>query len=187
MWTNKETKNCLCNINGYSTNILEFNSISKSIFNGGGNLVCCILYTTAILLAYGEIVHHLQLLLIILLLHSWLYKGMFGIKWFLCKKSQLINEIITFLLLNILKQRDDTVFSALVDNLWSAYSEKGSILEKKNQASVAGSEETKMGGLPYVFTDIMTYFTMLVGIYFPSVTGSSNYFSCLRRCVPIPE
>ncbi|XP_068854654.1 solute carrier family 12 member 7-like [Aphelocoma coerulescens] len=28
-----------------------------------------------------------------------------------------------------------------------------------------------MGGLPYVFTDIMTYFTMLVGIYFPSVTG----------------
>ncbi|KAK2511365.1 Slc12a7 [Columba guinea] len=59
----------------------------------------------------------------------------------------------------------------LTDNLWSAYSEKGSILEKKNQASVAGSEETKMGGLPYVFTDIMTYFTMLVGIYFPSVTG----------------
>ncbi|XP_071660776.1 solute carrier family 12 member 7 isoform X3 [Patagioenas fasciata] len=59
----------------------------------------------------------------------------------------------------------------LTDNLWSAYSEKGSLLEKKNQASVAGSEETKMGGLPYVFTDIMTYFTMLVGIYFPSVTG----------------
>lgn len=96
---------------------------------------------------------------------------------FLCKKSHLINKIITFLLLNILKQRDDAVFSALVDNLWSAYSEKGSILEKKNQASVAGSEETKMGGLPYVFTDIMTYFTMLVGIYFPSVTGRYNYFS----------
>lgn len=105
----------------------------------------------------------------------------------MCKKSHLINEIITFLLLNILKQRDDTVFSALVDNLWSAYSEKGSILEKKNQASVAGSEETKIGGLPYVFTDIMTYFTMLVGIYFPSVTGRYNCFSCLRRCVPIPE
>ncbi|XP_068860937.1 solute carrier family 12 member 7-like [Aphelocoma coerulescens] len=57
------------------------------------------------------------------------------------------------------------------DNLWSAYSEKGSIVEKKDQPSVAGSEESKMGGLPYVFTDIMTYFTMLVGIYFPSVTG----------------
>ncbi|XP_050827335.1 solute carrier family 12 member 7 isoform X3 [Serinus canaria] len=59
----------------------------------------------------------------------------------------------------------------LTDNLWSAYSEKGSIVEKKNQPSVAGSEESKMGGLPYVFTDITTYFTMLVGIYFPSVTG----------------
>ncbi|NXY86989.1 S12A7 protein, partial [Alcedo cyanopectus] len=59
----------------------------------------------------------------------------------------------------------------LIDNLWSTYSEKGSIVEKKDQPSVAGSEEAKMGGLPYVFTDIMTYFTMLVGIYFPSVTG----------------
>ncbi|XP_074755924.1 solute carrier family 12 member 7-like isoform X2 [Athene noctua] len=59
----------------------------------------------------------------------------------------------------------------LTDNLWSTYSEKGSIVEKKHQPSVAGSEETKLGGLPYVFTDIMTYFTMLVGIYFPSVTG----------------
>ncbi|XP_017677819.1 PREDICTED: solute carrier family 12 member 7-like isoform X3 [Lepidothrix coronata] len=59
----------------------------------------------------------------------------------------------------------------LTDNLWSTYSEKGSIVEKKDQPSIAGSEETKIGGLPYVFTDIMTYFTMLVGIYFPSVTG----------------
>uniref|UniRef100_A0A493TGW1 Solute carrier family 12 member 7 n=1 Tax=Anas platyrhynchos platyrhynchos TaxID=8840 RepID=A0A493TGW1_ANAPP len=59
----------------------------------------------------------------------------------------------------------------LIDNLWSAYSEKGSIVEKKNQPSVSGSEDVKIGGRPYVFTDIMTYFTMLVGIYFPSVTG----------------
>ncbi|NXE27097.1 S12A7 protein, partial [Ardeotis kori] len=59
----------------------------------------------------------------------------------------------------------------LTDNLWSTYSEKGSIVEKKGQPSVPGSEETKMSALPYVFTDIMTYFTMLVGIYFPSVTG----------------
>ncbi|NXA56647.1 S12A7 protein, partial [Nothocercus julius] len=59
----------------------------------------------------------------------------------------------------------------LIDNLWSAYSEMGSIVEKKGQPSVARTEDTKAGGLPYVFTDIMTYFTMLVGIYFPSVTG----------------
>ncbi|KAM9166567.1 solute carrier family 12 member 7 isoform 5-T6 [Pangshura tecta] len=59
----------------------------------------------------------------------------------------------------------------LIDNLWSAYTDKGSIIEKKGHPSVTGTEEIKVGGLPYVFTDIMTYFTMLVGIYFPSVTG----------------
>uniref|UniRef100_A0A8C0GTM5 Amino acid permease/ SLC12A domain-containing protein n=1 Tax=Chelonoidis abingdonii TaxID=106734 RepID=A0A8C0GTM5_CHEAB len=59
----------------------------------------------------------------------------------------------------------------LIDNLWSAYTDKGSIIEKKGHPSITGTEETKIGGLPYVFTDIMTYFTMLVGIYFPSVTG----------------
>ncbi|XP_035172128.1 solute carrier family 12 member 7-like [Oxyura jamaicensis] len=64
----------------------------------------------------------------------------------------------------------------LIDNLWSAYSEKGSIVEKKDQPSVSGSEDIKIGGRPYVFTDIMTYFTVLVGIYFPSVTGRYTYF-----------
>uniref|UniRef100_A0A452RK40 Solute carrier family 12 member 7 n=1 Tax=Ursus americanus TaxID=9643 RepID=A0A452RK40_URSAM len=34
-----------------------------------------------------------------------------------------------------------------------------------------GEQESRASGLPYVLTDIMTYFTMLVGIYFPSVTG----------------
>uniref|UniRef100_A0A8B9N0P9 Amino acid permease/ SLC12A domain-containing protein n=1 Tax=Accipiter nisus TaxID=211598 RepID=A0A8B9N0P9_9AVES len=71
----------------------------------------------------------------------------------------------------------------LADNLWSAYSEKGSIVEKKDQPSVAGSEDTKMGGLPYVFTDIMTYFTMLVGIYFPSVTDAYLYNIIIFKCV----
>lgn len=106
--------------------------------------------------------------------------------WFFCKKSHLIHKTIVFSLLDILKQRDDSgscfLPPCLVDNLWSAYSEKGSIVEKKGQPSVAGSEDTKMGGLPYVFTDIMTYFTMLVGIYFPSVTGRYNYFSWVRMC-----
>lgn len=64
----------------------------------------------------------------------------------------------------------------LVDNLWSTYSEKGSIVEKKSQPSISGSEDIKMGGRPYVFTDIMTYFTVLVGIYFPSVTGRLKLF-----------
>ncbi|XP_029445784.1 solute carrier family 12 member 7 isoform X2 [Rhinatrema bivittatum] len=38
-------------------------------------------------------------------------------------------------------------------------------------SGVISGEETKVLGLPYVLTDIATYFTLLVGIYFPSVTG----------------
>ncbi|XP_054434327.1 solute carrier family 12 member 7 isoform X1 [Pteronotus mesoamericanus] len=59
----------------------------------------------------------------------------------------------------------------LLDNLWSAYSDKGAFVEKKSTPSVPVSEESRSSRLPYVLTDIMTYFTMLVGIYFPSVTG----------------
>lgn len=59
------------------------------------------------------------------------------------------------------------------DNLWSTYSDKGAFVEKKGVSSVPVSEESRPGGLPYVLTDIMTYFTMLVGIYFPSVTGEA--------------
>ena len=59
----------------------------------------------------------------------------------------------------------------LLDNLWSAYADKGAFVEKKGVASVPAPDESGAGGLPYVLADIMTYFTMLVGIYFPSVTG----------------
>lgn len=46
-------------------------------------------------------------------------------------------------------------------------------MEKKGVASVPAPDESGAGGLPYVLADIMTYFTMLVGIYFPSVTGEA--------------
>ncbi|XP_036610495.1 solute carrier family 12 member 7 isoform X2 [Trichosurus vulpecula] len=59
----------------------------------------------------------------------------------------------------------------ILKNLWSSYADKGAFVEKKDMPSVPVPEETKTSGLPYVLTDIMTYFTMLVGIYFPSVTG----------------
>ncbi|KAG8512398.1 Solute carrier family 12 member 7 [Galemys pyrenaicus] len=59
----------------------------------------------------------------------------------------------------------------LLDNLWSTYAEKGAFVEQADAASVPVPEESRAGGLPYVLADITTYFTMLVGIYFPSVTG----------------
>lgn len=60
------------------------------------------------------------------------------------------------------------------DNLWSAYADKGVFVEKKGVPSVPVPEESRASGLPYVLTDITTYFTMLVGIYFPSVTGEAS-------------
>ncbi|KAM5260195.1 solute carrier family 12 member 7 isoform 5-T5 [Hipposideros larvatus] len=59
----------------------------------------------------------------------------------------------------------------LLDNLWSVYTDKGVFVEKAGTPSVPVPEENRASRLPYVLTDIMTYFTMLVGIYFPSVTG----------------
>lgn len=64
-------------------------------------------------------------------------------------------------------------------------------MEKKGVSSVPVSEESRPGALPYVLTDIMTYFTMLVGIYFPSVTGEAprlpaspaSLSLCLFLCV----
>nr|XP_033797832.1 solute carrier family 12 member 4 [Geotrypetes seraphini] len=56
------------------------------------------------------------------------------------------------------------------DNLWSSYMDKGEILEKANRPSVdvLGS---KTNLHLYVIADITTTFTVLVGIFFPSVTG----------------
>ncbi|XP_049715967.1 solute carrier family 12 member 7 isoform X3 [Loxodonta africana] len=59
----------------------------------------------------------------------------------------------------------------VLDNLWSTYVDKGSFVEKKGMPSVSVSSEARASSLPYVLTDIMTHFTLLVGIYFPSVTG----------------
>ncbi|XP_033010234.1 solute carrier family 12 member 7 isoform X3 [Lacerta agilis] len=58
-----------------------------------------------------------------------------------------------------------------LDNLWSVYGDKFAIVEKQDQPSVPVLEETDVKIKNYVYSDIMTYFTMLVGIYFPSVTG----------------
>uniref|UniRef100_A0A3B4U663 Solute carrier family 12 member 7 n=1 Tax=Seriola dumerili TaxID=41447 RepID=A0A3B4U663_SERDU len=77
------------------------------------------------------------------------------------------------------------------DNLWGNYGPAGMFIEKENQPSVPEQETTKNVHRPYVFNDISTYFTLLVGIYFPSVTGimaGSNRSGDLRdaqRSIPI--
>lgn len=59
-----------------------------------------------------------------------------------------------------------------VDNLWGAYGPAGMLVEKKGLPSTATKDSSNDKYKPYVFNDIATYFTLLVGIYFPSVTGN---------------
>ncbi|XP_040887374.1 solute carrier family 12 member 6-like isoform X3 [Toxotes jaculatrix] len=76
------------------------------------------------------------------------------------------------------------------ENVWSSYLSKGDVVEKGSLSSshVAHPASTHQ---PYVFADITTSFTLLVGIFFPSVTGimaGSNRSGDLKdaqRSIPI--
>ncbi|ERE71578.1 solute carrier family 12 member 5-like protein [Cricetulus griseus] len=58
------------------------------------------------------------------------------------------------------------------ENLWSSYLTKGVIVERRGMPSVGLTDGTPVDmDHPYVFSDMTSYFTLLVGIYFPSVTG----------------
>ncbi|KAL0970050.1 hypothetical protein UPYG_G00236460 [Umbra pygmaea] len=78
----------------------------------------------------------------------------------------------------------------ITENIWSSYLSKGDVLEK---ASLPGPSHAHppTNQLPYVFADITTSFTLLVGIFFPSVTGimaGSNRSGDLKdaqRSIPI--
>ncbi|XP_060899892.1 solute carrier family 12 member 7-like isoform X2 [Labrus mixtus] len=77
------------------------------------------------------------------------------------------------------------------DNLWGEYAPAGEPIEKKSLVSEQDPDTPTDPSKPYVFNDIATYFTLLVGIYFPSVTGimaGSNRSGDLRdaqRSIPI--
>uniref|UniRef100_A0A803SWU4 Solute carrier family 12 member 5 n=1 Tax=Anolis carolinensis TaxID=28377 RepID=A0A803SWU4_ANOCA len=77
------------------------------------------------------------------------------------------------------------------ENLWSSYMPKGVIIEKTGMTSVPTSDGAVDMDQPYVFSDMTSYFTLLVGIYFPSVTGimaGSNRSGDLRdaqKSIPI--
>ncbi|XP_007561755.1 PREDICTED: solute carrier family 12 member 6 isoform X6 [Poecilia mexicana] len=76
------------------------------------------------------------------------------------------------------------------ENLWSSYISKGEVLEKSSLSSSHSSPPASPPH-PYVFADITTSFTLLVGIFFPSVTGimaGSNRSGDLKdaqRSIPI--
>ncbi|XP_060887681.1 solute carrier family 12 member 6-like isoform X1 [Labrus mixtus] len=76
------------------------------------------------------------------------------------------------------------------ENLWSSYLSKGDVVEKVSLDSSNGAHPASTHQ-PYVFADITTSFTLLVGIFFPSVTGimaGSNRSGDLKdaqRSIPI--
>lgn len=53
--------------------------------------------------------------------------------------------------------------------------EKGAFLEKEGIPSAEEPEALPSNTKTYVLSDITTFFTLLVGIYFPSVTGLLNF------------
>ncbi|RXN36171.1 solute carrier family 12 member 6 isoform X1 [Labeo rohita] len=77
----------------------------------------------------------------------------------------------------------------IADNIWSSYSSKGDVLERGSHHSAHRAAVSNR--FPYVFADITTSFTLLIGIFFPSVTGimaGSNRSGDLKdaqRSIPI--
>uniref|UniRef100_A0A8C3AE74 Solute carrier family 12 member 6 n=1 Tax=Cyclopterus lumpus TaxID=8103 RepID=A0A8C3AE74_CYCLU len=76
------------------------------------------------------------------------------------------------------------------ENLWSSYISRGDVVEKGSLGSSPDAHPASTQQ-PYVFADITTSFTLLVGIFFPSVTGimaGSNRSGDLKdaqRSIPI--
>ncbi|XP_044032330.1 solute carrier family 12 member 7 isoform X2 [Siniperca chuatsi] len=83
------------------------------------------------------------------------------------------------------------ISGVISENMWSEYGPLGMLVENKKLSSVGGSDPAQDIYLPYVVNDITTFFTLLVGIYFPSVTGimaGSNRSGDLRdaqKSIPI--
>jgi potassium/chloride transporter 4/5/6 len=79
----------------------------------------------------------------------------------------------------------------LKDNLFGTYYEKGDLIAKLDMPSVEGIDDPLTNSNRYVLADITSFFTLLVGIYFPSVTGimaGSNRSGDLRdaqKSIPI--
>lgn len=66
---------------------------------------------------------------------------------------------------------DLSVRFPLLENMWGDYLQKGEILEKPGLQSVDAHGAMENFGM-YVSADIATSFTVLVGIFFPSATGT---------------
>lgn len=67
------------------------------------------------------------------------------------------------------------------ENLFGTYYEKGDLIAKTNLNSVEDPDDPLTNANRYVLADITSFFTLLVGIYFPSVTGERLRFASSAR------
>lgn len=58
-----------------------------------------------------------------------------------------------------------------LENLWGNYGPRDMLIEKNQSSEPVQESFEDIRKKPYVFSDISTYFTLMVGIFFPSVTG----------------
>ncbi|XP_028448380.1 solute carrier family 12 member 7 isoform X2 [Perca flavescens] len=110
---------------------------------------------------------------------------------FFCDNNATCDEYFNLNNLTEIRAIPGLLSGVIKDNLWGDYGPAGMFIEKKDQPSVEAQGTSNDMNKPYVFNDIATYFTLLVGIYFPSVTGimaGSNRSGDLRdaqRSIPI--
>lgn len=57
------------------------------------------------------------------------------------------------------------------ENLFGTYYGKGDLIARINMESAEDQDDPLTNSNRYVLADITSFFTLLVGIYFPSVTG----------------
>uniref|UniRef100_A0A8C2FHN2 Solute carrier family 12 member 7 n=1 Tax=Cyprinus carpio TaxID=7962 RepID=A0A8C2FHN2_CYPCA len=110
-----------------------------------------------------------------------------------CKGSELnasCNEYFTLNNVTEIQGIPGLTSGVISENMWGSYGPAGMLVEKA-MPSVPASDASQDKHMPYVVNDITAFFTLLVGIYFPSVTGimaGSNRSGDLRdaqRSIPI--
>lgn len=67
--------------------------------------------------------------------------------------------------------------------MWSQYGDIGKLVDDRKLTSIGDSDRSQDIYMPYVVNDITTFFTLLVGIYFPSVTGEAAVFFSSPSCL----
>uniref|UniRef100_A0A3P8X5C2 Solute carrier family 12 member 5b n=1 Tax=Cynoglossus semilaevis TaxID=244447 RepID=A0A3P8X5C2_CYNSE len=63
----------------------------------------------------------------------------------------------------------------LAENLFGTYLLKGALVEKRGLVSAQSPDGATSDWSAYVLADVSSFFTLLVGIYFPSVTGQFTH------------